>query len=145
MLSRWFFPSDLSPPSCPPRPSTTETMSSKRLQTTFTSLYYTGRTFEDQHMEHAGELISDDQKPYSSLVFSQPYPAKLLITPTSPPSVLSPLTMKPRMSPVVTSCAISSMTFGASGARNAKTMRFSLYLMTNGAEPSWYRAPRTPQ
>src|SRR6266851_5191773 len=49
MLSRWFFPSDLSPPSCPPRPSTAETMSCKRLPTTFTSLYYTGRLLNDYH------------------------------------------------------------------------------------------------
>src|SRR6266699_6045584 len=56
-------------------------------------LCYIGRTFEDQHTKHAGELIADDQKPYSSLAFSQPYLPKLLNTPTSPPSAISPLSL----------------------------------------------------
>jgi hypothetical protein len=46
------------------------------------------------------------------------------------------LTTKPRMSPVVTSCAISSMACGSSGARNAKTRRFSGCVTTKGALPS---------
>ncbi len=70
--------------------------------------------------ENAGEPLPDDQKQYIHLVFSKPYPPKLLNTPTSLPRAISPLTTKPRMSPVVTSCAISSMAFGSSGARNAK-------------------------
>jgi hypothetical protein len=54
-----------------------------------------------------GEPLRDSQHQCSYLEFSNPYPPKLLITPTSPSSAISPLMTKPRMSPVETSRARS--------------------------------------